>query len=440
MKITAAKQECLKNGENLNRFLPETWQVKEWIRSDRWCKEEGRKSSFCFSDGHMSSEKCQIGDKEPRIRKVELYSEATLWKMILVSRKNHGYHIQTARWQKKAGKKHNIDPMWKVLNKEVDLGEPTSFLDHRKLEMHSTTMRNKQRYCGQLQNHVWIANFCANFSGGSREITISSKYSYFFMVVWYGRSCDALVQWTSAHRICESREDTRAENCRLWVGVLTPQLGYSIDLLRAADLPSYSNNCYSHFVCANHIPNVSLAEGVHIGTGAATSAVRVALSHRRVQLTFIAFKNFAHVVETSFFRLLLSARCIKEVELVDSVGDLRSSSSIRSIPMPDFEVLDARIASALNKIIHNSLFKRKISLEEQGPWKRTVSFEVDRLPTWSTNNSGSLEPIVLSRPTPTYSLSVHEMMIFRNSIRNVTKFFDQWRKSRLMTSWKDCTN
>ena len=24
----------------------------------------------------------------------------------------------------------NIDPMWKVLNKEVDLGEPTSFLDH----------------------------------------------------------------------------------------------------------------------------------------------------------------------------------------------------------------------------------------------------------------------------------------------------------------------
>ena len=31
---------------------------------------------------------------------------------------------------KLAGKKHNIDPMWKVLNKEVDLEEPTSFLDH----------------------------------------------------------------------------------------------------------------------------------------------------------------------------------------------------------------------------------------------------------------------------------------------------------------------
>ena len=29
-----------------------------------------------------------------------------------------------------AGKKQNIVPMWKGLNKEVDLGEPTSFFDH----------------------------------------------------------------------------------------------------------------------------------------------------------------------------------------------------------------------------------------------------------------------------------------------------------------------
>ena len=31
---------------------------------------------------------------------------------------------------KLAGKKQNTNPMWKVLNKEVELGEPTSFLDH----------------------------------------------------------------------------------------------------------------------------------------------------------------------------------------------------------------------------------------------------------------------------------------------------------------------
>ena len=55
---------------------------------------------------------------------------------------------------------------------------------------------------------------------------------------------------------------------------------------------------------------------------------------------------------------------IEEVEMVDSVDDLKSSSS-RGIQMPKFEVLDARIASALNKIIHNSHFKRRVSLEEQ---------------------------------------------------------------------------
>ena len=58
------------------------------------------------------------------------------------------------------------------------------------------------------------------------------------------------------------------------------------------------------------------------------------------------------------------------MELVDSVDELRSSSSTRGIPMPDFEVLDARIASALNKIIHNSHCKRRISLEEQKAQKQ----------------------------------------------------------------------
>ena len=59
-----------------------------------------------------------------------------------------------------------------------------------------------------------------------------------------------------------------------------------------------------------------------------------------------------------------AVRWIKEVELVDSVDELRSSSSTRGISMPNFEVLDARIASALNKIIQNTLLKKKVSLEE----------------------------------------------------------------------------
>ena len=56
---------------------------------------------------------------------------------------------------------------------------------------------------------------------------------------------------------------------------------------------------------------------------------------------------------------------IKEVELVDSVDDLKSSCSVGGIQMPNFEVLDAKIASALNRIIHYTQFKRKVSLEEK---------------------------------------------------------------------------
>ena len=55
---------------------------------------------------------------------------------------------------------------------------------------------------------------------------------------------------------------------------------------------------------------------------------------------------------------------IKEVEMVESVDDLKSSRSIKGTPGPDFELLDARIASALIKIIQNTRFKKKVSLEE----------------------------------------------------------------------------
>ena len=55
---------------------------------------------------------------------------------------------------------------------------------------------------------------------------------------------------------------------------------------------------------------------------------------------------------------------IKEVEMVESVDDLKSSRSFKGTHGPDFELLDARIASALNKIIQNTRFKKKVSLEE----------------------------------------------------------------------------
>ena len=89
---------------------------------------------------------------------------------------------------------------------------------------------------------------------------------------------------------------------------------------------------------------------------------------------------------------------IKEVELVDSVDDLRP-------------------------------FQRKNqSGRPRRPRSRTVFFEEDRLLTWSTNTSGSLEPTILLRTLPTCSLLIFEMTIFRNSIRSGTEFYCPWRK------------
>ena len=42
---------------------------------------------------------------------------------------------------------------------------------------------------------------------------------------------------------------------------------------------------------------------------------------------------------------------IKEVEMVDSLDELKSSRSVCGQDFPNFEMLDAKIASALNKII-----------------------------------------------------------------------------------------
>ena len=86
---------------------------------------------------------------------------------------------------KLAGKKQNIDPIWKVLNKEVVLGRTNIFPWSCILVVHSTTMPNKQRYCGQLQEHVRIQNFRRS----NWKITMLGKYAYLFVVLQYGRSC-----------------------------------------------------------------------------------------------------------------------------------------------------------------------------------------------------------------------------------------------------------
>ena len=65
---------------------------------------------------------------------------------------------------KLAGKKQNIDPMWKVLNKELDLGEPTSFLDHVYL---GCTQRQCERSKDIVDNYRTM--FESRISAGATE-------------------------------------------------------------------------------------------------------------------------------------------------------------------------------------------------------------------------------------------------------------------------------
>ena len=56
---------------------------------------------------------------------------------------------------------------------------------------------------------------------------------------------------------------------------------------------------------------------------------------------------------------------IKKVEMVDSLDEFKSSRSSAGKNFPNFEMLDAKIASALNTIIQNSQFKKKVSIKKQ---------------------------------------------------------------------------
>ena len=99
--------------------------------------------------------------------------------------------------------------------------------------------------------------------------------------------------------------------------------------------------------------------------------------------TFACWKiRFKTEVCTCSQFLTEAMQWIKEVEMVDSVHDLKFSSSSRGISMPNFEVLDARIDSALNKIIQDTRFKKKVSLEEmKAQQKRPIpSRKTDCLP------------------------------------------------------------
>ena len=65
-------------------------------------------------------------------------------------------------------------------------------------------------------------------------------------------------------------------------------------------------------------------------------------------------------------------------ETAKSVDDLLTSQSVEGRDFPDFEVLDAKIVSALRQIISNQYFRRRIDVEEDKAQKDDRLFEGGR--------------------------------------------------------------
>ena len=295
MKIPAAKAAVDKTWEKLEK-IP-AWD-KTKVRNKSEVIDEARTKDirvhFASLMDILSFEECRIGDKAPKNKKVELYSEATLWKMILdfmqySLNRDHQHH----KWQqqkswisspdcqgaqdkqlmqyllKPSSKWKMLQNYWKFPKSEcprhldsstttqvakimVQYGRPSrsswtksvwssfgrnvmgkamwenpieirlggsfqlgmlirtpwqrivlicvcgsyqigrSWFGRNKIipwpwkpGVYSKTMWNKQRYCWQLQNHVWIQNLHWN----NWKITMLRKSAYFFVVLWHWRSC-----------------------------------------------------------------------------------------------------------------------------------------------------------------------------------------------------------------------------------------------------------
>ena len=75
------------------------------------------------------------------------------------------------------------------------------------------------------------------------------------------------------------------------------------------------------------------------------------------------------------------------METVDSMEELKSSRSVAGKKFPNFEMLDAKIASALNKIIQNS------PIREEGQSRGTGSPEGGPVSTRKTDRLHDLRQL-----------------------------------------------
>ena len=145
-------------------------------------------------------------------------------------------------------------------------------------------------------------------------------------------------------------------------------------------ISNVSEHTSPHVMSESQTPNTALDSRCQSGPSARNSfdptegrfSKNYGADQQRLQISDLHFDKFPNPATLACWKIRFKTEVctcsqfpteamlwIKEVEMVESVDDLKSSCSIRGIETPDFEVLDAKIASALNRIIHNTRFKKK---------------------------------------------------------------------------------
>ena len=143
--VSACTQVKMEDAHKLFKF-PKSECPDIWIRPPR---HKWPKSWSSMEDPVVPLERNLYGHPlagllwERQFEKVLLkhgWEKVPNWECLFVHREKGLFLSVYVDDIKLAGKEHNIDPTWKVLNKEVDLGEKTSFLDH-------VYLRCTQRQC-----------------------------------------------------------------------------------------------------------------------------------------------------------------------------------------------------------------------------------------------------------------------------------------------------
>ena len=133
-------------------------------------------------------------------------------------------------------------------------------------------------------------------------------------------------------------------------------------------------------------------------------------------------------------KILESAQLKTVLELYDmEIHPKISMPSVYGKDFPKFEMLDAKIASALNKIIQNSQFKKKVSLEDWFLRGRQIAFMIYDY----FRVTGAHDTLL---DYAEFSLLFFMMRIFRNSTQDGTNFHCICERFHPMMSCKVCRN